>query len=48
MPKVTLIQEPIDYDNICPIVYALSIIGQKLEKARLSLTEILLCFFPNI
>ena len=29
MPKVTHIEEPIDYDQICPIVYALSFIGQK-------------------
>jgi DNA-binding HxlR family transcriptional regulator len=29
MPKITPLPEPIDYDNICPIVYALSIIGQK-------------------
>jgi DNA-binding HxlR family transcriptional regulator len=29
MPKVTPLPDPIDYDNICPIVYALSIIGQK-------------------
>jgi DNA-binding HxlR family transcriptional regulator len=29
MPKETPFTEPIDYDNICPIVYALSIIGQK-------------------
>jgi DNA-binding HxlR family transcriptional regulator len=29
MPKDTRFTEPIDYDNICPIVYALSIIGQK-------------------
>jgi DNA-binding HxlR family transcriptional regulator len=29
MPKVTPLQEPIDYDNICPIIYALSFIGQK-------------------
>lgn len=29
MPKVTSLQEPIDFDHICPIVYALSIIGQK-------------------
>lgn len=29
MPKVTPLPEPIDYDHICPITYALSIIGQK-------------------
>ena len=29
MPKVTPIPEPIDFDHICPIVYALSFIGQK-------------------
>ena len=29
MPKVTPLPEPIDYDNICPITYALSFIGQK-------------------
>ena len=29
MPKVTPLEEPIDYNSICPIVYALSIIGQK-------------------
>jgi DNA-binding HxlR family transcriptional regulator len=29
MAKDTSIAETIDYDNICPIVYALSIIGQK-------------------
>lgn len=29
MPKVIPLPEPIDYDSICPIQYALSIIGQK-------------------
>ena len=29
MPKVTSVKEPIDFDRICPIVYALSFIGQK-------------------
>lgn len=29
MPKVTSLPEPIDYDHICPIIYALSFIGQK-------------------
>lgn len=29
MPKVKPLERPIDYDHICPIVYALSIIGQK-------------------
>lgn len=29
MPKGTKLAEPVDYDHICPIVYALSIIGQK-------------------
>lgn len=29
MPKVTPINDTIDFDCICPIVYALSIIGQK-------------------
>jgi DNA-binding HxlR family transcriptional regulator len=29
MPKDTFVTEPIDYDHVCPIVYAQSIIGQK-------------------
>lgn len=29
MPKAAPSQDPIDFDHICPIVYALSIIGQK-------------------
>ena len=29
MPKVTSLEKPIDYDHICPVVYALSIIGAK-------------------
>lgn len=29
MPKVKPLERPIDYDHTCPIVYALSIIGQK-------------------
>jgi DNA-binding HxlR family transcriptional regulator len=29
MPKETPLAQPIDYDHICPIVYAQSIIGQK-------------------
>ena len=29
MPKVTPLEEPIDFDHICPIVYALSFVGQK-------------------
>ena len=29
MPKVTPLEDPIDFDRICPIVYALSFIGQK-------------------
>lgn len=29
MPKETPLAQPIDYDHICPFVYAQSIIGQK-------------------
>jgi DNA-binding HxlR family transcriptional regulator len=29
MPKVTTLEHPIDFDHICPVVYALSLIGQK-------------------
>ena len=29
MPKVIEMTDPIDFDNICPIIYALSFIGQK-------------------
>jgi DNA-binding HxlR family transcriptional regulator len=29
MPKVKSLEKPIDYDHVCPIVYALSIIGSK-------------------
>lgn len=29
MPKEIPIEEPVDFDHICPIVYALNIIGQK-------------------
>ena len=29
MPEAKPLERPIDYDHICPIVYALSIIGQK-------------------
>lgn len=29
MPKAAQTKEPWDFDNICPIIYALSIIGQK-------------------
>lgn len=29
MSKVKPLEKPIDYDNICPVVYALSIIGAK-------------------
>lgn len=29
MPKNATVSEPVDFDHICPIVYALSIIGQK-------------------
>lgn len=29
MPKVKPLEEPIDFDHICPVIYALDIIGQK-------------------
>ena len=28
MPKTAELTDPIDFDNICPIIYALSFIGQ--------------------
>ena len=29
MPKVIEMTDPVDFDNICPIIYSLSFIGQK-------------------
>lgn len=29
MPKATPLQGPVDFDHICPVIYALNMIGQK-------------------